>query len=155
MEKRVETLAAFVQVLQEKGRGILSRIVTMDESTVSMHTPETKHQSMQWLKKGAPDPVKAKVFATRTKQMVLEFFDDQGMVYMNYIPGGMSVNAAYIDDALQRFLKALQKKRPNLVAGEWFLHWENALVHTAQVMQSFLMQNSIQLILHPPPPPLS
>jgi hypothetical protein len=38
MEKRVETLAALVQLVQEKGRGILSRIVTMDESAVSMHT---------------------------------------------------------------------------------------------------------------------
>jgi DNA-binding transcriptional ArsR family regulator len=38
IEKRVETLAALVQLVQEKGRGILSRIVTMDESVVSMHT---------------------------------------------------------------------------------------------------------------------
>jgi hypothetical protein len=42
MEQRVETSASFVQLMQEKGWGIFSRIVTMDESTVSMHTPETK-----------------------------------------------------------------------------------------------------------------
>jgi hypothetical protein len=40
-------------------------------------------------------------------------------------------------------LKALQKTRPNLVAGEWFLHWDNVLVHTAQLVQSFLEENSI------------
>jgi hypothetical protein len=40
-------------------------------------------------------------------------------------------------------LKALQKKRPNLVTGEWFLHWDNVLVHTAQLVQSFLEENSI------------
>jgi histone-lysine N-methyltransferase SETMAR len=150
MQKRVETSEAFVKLVQEKGRGILSRIVTMDESAVSMHTPETKRQSMQWLKKGAPGPVKAKVSATRAKQMVLAFFDDQGMVYTNYVPRGVSVNAAYIVDALRRFLKALRKKRPELVAGEWFLHWDNAPVHTAEVVQTFLAKNSIQLIPHPP-----
>jgi hypothetical protein len=52
MEKRVETSVAFVQLVQEKGRDILSRIVMIDESAVSMHSPETKCQSMQWLKKG-------------------------------------------------------------------------------------------------------
>jgi hypothetical protein len=116
MEKRVETSVAFVQLVQEKGRGILRRIVTIDESAVSMHTPETKRQSMQWLKKGAPGPVKAKVVATRAKQLVLTFFGDKGMVYTNYVPRGMSVNVAYIIDALRRFLKVLQKKRPDLVA---------------------------------------
>ncbi len=150
MEKRVETSAAFVQLVQEKGRGILSRIVTMDKSAVSMHTPETKRQSMQWLKKGVPGPVKAKVTATRAKQMVLAFFDDQGMVYTNYVPRGVSVNAAYIVDALRTFLKALQKKRPDIVAGERFLQWDNTLVHTAEVVQTFLVKNSIQLIPHPP-----
>jgi hypothetical protein len=38
MEKRLETSAAFIQLVQEKGPVILSRIVTMDESAVSMHT---------------------------------------------------------------------------------------------------------------------
>jgi histone-lysine N-methyltransferase SETMAR len=145
MEKRVETSAAFVQLVQEKGRGTLSRIVTMDESAVSMHTPETKRHSMQWLEKGAPGPVKAKVVGTCSKQMVLAFFDDQGMVYTNYVPRDVSVNAAYIVNALRRFLKALRKKRPDLVAGQWFLHWDNA-----EMGQTFLAKNSIQLIPHPP-----
>jgi hypothetical protein len=49
---------------------------------------------MQWLKKGVTCPVKAKVVATHTKQMVLAFFNNQGMVYTNYVPRGVSVNAA-------------------------------------------------------------
>jgi hypothetical protein len=31
MDKRVETLAALVKLVQEMGRGILSKIITMDE----------------------------------------------------------------------------------------------------------------------------
>ncbi len=46
---------------------ILDNIVTMDKSVVLLHTPETKQQSSQWLPKGQPGPVKAKVHATRTK----------------------------------------------------------------------------------------
>jgi hypothetical protein len=46
---------------------MLDNIVTMDESAVSFHMPETKQQSKQWLVKGTPGPIKAKVHATRKK----------------------------------------------------------------------------------------
>jgi hypothetical protein len=45
------------------------------------HTPETKHQSKQWLAKGMKRQMKAKVHATRKKQMVLAFFNAQGLIY--------------------------------------------------------------------------
>jgi hypothetical protein len=45
MERRVETSAAFVKMVQDQGRGILGKIITMDESVASMHMPEMKLQS--------------------------------------------------------------------------------------------------------------
>jgi hypothetical protein len=45
MDWRVETSAAFVKLIQNKGKSFLGKIITMDESTV---------QSEQWLKKGSP-----------------------------------------------------------------------------------------------------
>jgi hypothetical protein len=52
IDKRVETSEVFVQLVKKKGKGILSNIITMDESPVYRHTQETKCQTMQWLKKG-------------------------------------------------------------------------------------------------------
>ena len=46
----------------------------MDETMVSLSTPERKEQSKQWLPKGSPAPVKAKTQASRRKRMVLAFF---------------------------------------------------------------------------------
>ncbi len=129
----MSTSKAFVKLVQTKGRSVLDRIITMDESSVSMHTPVTKQQSKQWLKKGTPDPVKARVHAFRTKTMMLAFFDSQGMVYMNYVPRGSTVSAKYIIRALGTFLKNLRKKRPETAKGEWFLHWDIGPVHTAKV----------------------
>ena len=48
----------------------------MNESAVSFHTPETEQQ--QWLKKGTPGPIEAKVHASRIKQMVLRLPQQQG-----------------------------------------------------------------------------
>ncbi len=147
-EERGKTSKEFVKLVQMKERSVLDRIITMDESSVSMHTPETKQQSKPWLKKGTPGPVKARVHASRTKTMVLAFFDSQGMVYTNYVPRGSTVNTKYIIRALGTFLKNLRKMRPETAKGE-FLHWDNAPVHTAKVVQEFLAKKNIKLLSHP------
>jgi hypothetical protein len=53
---------------------MLDNIFIMDKIMVSYHTPETKSQSKQRIKKGMPSHVKAKVLASRTRQMMLAFF---------------------------------------------------------------------------------
>jgi hypothetical protein len=139
-------LAAFVKLIQYKGKSFLGKIITMDESAVSMNTPTTKMLSKQWLKKGTPGPMKAKVAASGTKQMVLAFFDNKGVIYMNYVPRGTTVNGNYIIKALKSVLKALRLKRPDLEPGEWMFHWDNAPVHTSEKVQRFLAKKQIQVI---------
>ena len=90
----------------------------MDESAVSFHTPETKAQSKQWLPKGTPGPLKARVAASRKKQMVFAFFDNAGLIYQHYAPLGTKANADYLIEVLGRFLKSFRKKRPQMAAGE-------------------------------------
>jgi hypothetical protein len=117
---------------------------------VSFHTPESKLKSKQWTKKGQPGLIKAKVHATRNKQMVLVFFDNEGLIYTNYVPKGQTVNANYIVDALSKFLATFKKKRPNMAAQEWFFHWDNALVHTAAIVKDWMAARDFRLIDHPP-----
>ena len=149
-QERVRTCTEFLAMVQRRSLAMLDNIVTMDESAVSFHTPETKQQSKQWLKKGTPGPIKAKVSATRTKQMVLAFFDSKGLIYTNYVPRGTTVNAKYIVGALGRFLKIFRKKRPVMAQQEWFFHWDNAPVHTAAVVQDWIAARGVQMIRHPP-----
>jgi len=82
--ERKESCEVFVRLVQWHSKAVLRNIVTMDESAVSFHTPETKQQSMQWVKKGQPGPVKARVHASRQKQMVLAYFDTAFVIYMDY-----------------------------------------------------------------------
>ncbi len=136
-------------MIRRRSKAMLENIVTMDESAVSFHIPETKQQSKQWLKKGKPGPIKAKVHVTRAKQIVLAFFDAKGLIYTNYVPKGTTVNARYIVEALGTFLKVLRKKRPVMVAGEWFLHWDNAPVRTAATVTDWLVARRVKMIKHP------
>jgi hypothetical protein len=63
----------------------------MDELAASFHIKETKKQSMQWVKKCQPGPRKARVHATRTKNLVLIFFDAKSIIYTNYNPKSETV----------------------------------------------------------------
>ncbi len=49
--------------------------------------PETKGAMKTVDEERKSGPIKAKVHATRTKQIVLAFFDNESLIYTNYIPG--------------------------------------------------------------------
>jgi histone-lysine N-methyltransferase SETMAR len=55
--------------------------------------------------KGPAGPIKAKVQASRSKKMILAFFDSKGLICTNHMLRGTTVNANYIMDALGKFLK--------------------------------------------------
>jgi hypothetical protein len=49
-----------------------------------------------------------------------------------------------------KFLATFKKKQPNMAAGEWFFHWDNAPVHTATVVKDWMAAKDFRLIDHPP-----
>jgi histone-lysine N-methyltransferase SETMAR len=149
-KERVRICTEFVAAVTRRSKAMLDNIITMDETMVSYHTPETKRQSKKWIQKGKPGPIKARVHASRTKQMVLAFFDSKGLVYTHIAARGTSINATYMVKVLGKFLKHFRKKRPVMADREWFFHWDNAPVHTAGDVQDWFAANSIQLLSHPP-----
>ncbi len=52
--------------------------------------------------------------------------------------------------ALGKFLKHLNKKRPEMVTGDWIFNWNNAPVHTAVIVKDLLAARSIQVLPLPP-----
>jgi len=55
--ERVRVCRQFVSKVHHHSKSFLNTIVTMDETMISLHTPETKKQSKMWVKKGAPGPI--------------------------------------------------------------------------------------------------
>jgi histone-lysine N-methyltransferase SETMAR len=158
-KERIRTCEKLLASVRGRSMAMLDSRVTMDESAVSFYTPEFKMQSKQWTKRGKPGPIKAKVhatrskqmvLATRSKQMVLAFFDNEGLIYTNYVLKGQTVNANYIVEALSKFLATFKKKRPNMAAQEWFFHWDNNPVHTAAVVKDWMAARDFRLIDHLP-----
>jgi histone-lysine N-methyltransferase SETMAR len=63
--QRVEDCRDFIAAVHRHSFTMLDNIVTMDETMVSYHMLETKKQSKQWIAKGKPGPIKARVQASR------------------------------------------------------------------------------------------
>ena len=149
-DERLRCSQDFLARFDREGETFLHNIVTMDESAVAYHTPESKRQSKQWLAKGEPGPIKAKSQVSRTKQMVLAFFDHKGLIYTNIVPRGQTVNGQYIVTALGRFWKHMQHKRPEMAKEGFVFHWDNAPVHTAAIVKDFLAKKKIEMLDHAP-----
>jgi len=80
------------------------------------------------------------------KQMVLV----AGVIYLDYVPRGHSVNIDYIMESLGRYIKKYRQKRPLQASQAWFFHWDNDLAHTTAAVQFFIAAKGIRTIHHPP-----
>ncbi len=66
------------------------------------------------------------------------------------MPRETIVNTKYIVEVLGNIMKIFKKKRPIIAVGEWFLHWDNAPVHTAYIVTDWLAVRRVQLLQHLP-----
>jgi hypothetical protein len=73
----------------------MSRIVTVNETWVSLYTPETKAYFTMWKTPGSQSPNKFKLAQSVKKQMCVVFFGMSGVILTRAIPPGQTVNAAY------------------------------------------------------------
>jgi hypothetical protein len=82
--------------------------------------------------------------------MVMANGDIQGLIYTHIMPKWAKINTHYTVKALGTFMRHLKKKRPDMVSREWFIHWDNAPIHTAALVQLWMAANKVQVLEHPP-----
>ena len=73
----------------------LDRIINTDETWVHYYEPEDKRMSMVWKNRDSPPPKKAKVVKSMGKVMCVVFMDSSGVILVNMVPAGRTVNAEY------------------------------------------------------------
>ena len=74
---------------------VLDALVTCDESWIYCYDPETKRQSSQWKHAGSPRPKKARQSKSNQKLLMIPFFHCTGMIYMHWVPTGLTVNKEF------------------------------------------------------------
>lgn len=135
----------------DANRNFLDSIVTGDESWCYQYDPETKRQSMEWRSSTSPRKQKFRFEKSKTKVMLITFFDSTGIIHKEFVPPGQTINKDYYKEVLQRLVKRIHRVRPQFhEKGSWFLLHDNARPHTALLVKEFLANNGIVELHHPP-----
>lgn len=149
-DARLEAARCFFQLLDDEGDELYSRIVTGDETWVHHSTPETKQQSMAWTPPGEKAPQKAKRGLSAGKIMATVFWDAKGVLLVEYLPRGQTINAERYSETLLKLKTRIKRKRPGLLTDQVLLMHDNARPHSAATTQTLLQKFKWDIFPHPP-----
>ena len=149
-QRRKDVSADCLALYRRNPTEFLRRFITVDETWVHHYTPETKQQSRQWTMKGEPAPKKAKTVASASKVMATIFWDARGIIFIDYLQKGKTVNGEYYATLLQRLQQEIKAKRPHLAKKKVLFHQDNAPVHTSVIAMAKIHELKFELLPHPP-----
>ena len=114
----------------ENDKIFFKHIIKADETWIFEYDPDTKRQSLEWHTSESPRPKKVRMSKSKIKNMLICFFDCQGVVHKEFVPSGQTVNKQYYREVLERPRKRVHRVQPE-IADTWILHHDNAPYHTA------------------------
>jgi len=82
----------------------------MDETWLYRCDPETKQQSMEWWHSSSPHPKKFQVQKFAGKVLVSIFWDQDGILLIDYLPSGQTINVEYYSSLLLQLKDILEEK---------------------------------------------
>jgi histone-lysine N-methyltransferase SETMAR len=146
--KRINICTDLLQRYASEGDAFMNSIVTGDESWAHHYEPETKRQSLQWHHLGSPSPKKFKVTASAGKVMMTVFWDSSGVLHVEFLQKGGTINSACYQATLKKLAVAIRRKRPHLQ--NVILHHDNARPHTAHATTALIAAKGWTVLPHPP-----
>ena len=82
--------------------------------------------------------------------MLIVFFDELGLVLRYWVPNGQGVNRILYHRVMILLRDAVRRRRPvQWRARNWALLHDNAPAHNALLVQNYLAQHCVEVLLHP------
>ena len=129
--QRCQSSEQALEFFRRDPNDFLSRLVTMDETSLYNYDAETKQQSMEWRHSGPPRPTKFRVQTSAGKVLAPIFWDQDGILLTDYLQKGQTINAAYYSSLLVQLKDILKEKhRGKVTKVVLFLH-DNTPAHRA------------------------
>jgi len=139
----------FLTWYSEEGDNFLSRVVTEDETWVWHATPELKQQSMEWRHTSSPTKTKFKQ-TTSTQITCTVFWDRKGILLVDFLPQGTTINAGVYCDTLKKLHCVIQNKQCGMLSRGVVMIHDKAHPHTAAATQNLIMTLGWEQFNHPP-----
>ena len=126
------------------------RFITMDETWIYHHDPKLKQERLQWIEAGSSAPKQVKSERSAKKIMASIFWDAKGVLLIDYLEKGKTINSEYYCNLLDQLDKNIREKRPGLQKKTIIFHQDNARVHTSFLTMVKLNELKYELFEHPP-----
>ena len=113
-EQKETRLSICVDILEniENDPKFLENVITCDESWFFQYDPETKRQSMNWKSPSSPmRQKKARLSKSKFELMMIVFFYIRGIVHIEWVPEGRTVNQVYYQEILITCRERVRRRR--------------------------------------------
>jgi len=98
--QRCQSSEQILEFFRRDPNDFLSRLVTTDENWLYHYDPETEQQLVGWQHSGSPRPKKSRVQKFAGKFLASIFWDQEGILLIDYLPKGQTINAEYFSSLL-------------------------------------------------------
>lgn len=149
-DQRVRLSTANLALFNRNKKDFLRRFVTMDETWIHHYTPESNRQSAEWLLPGESRPKRPKTQQSAGKVLASIFWDSQGILFIDYLEHGKTINKQYYCALLDRLDTEIKAKRPHMAKKKVLFHQDNAPAHSARDTTDKLKELRYELVPHPP-----
>lgn len=149
-ERRVEVCSDLLEAFEANEDTFFSDLVTGDETWAYLYDPETKNQSMEWHHTSSPRPKKFKSQRSAQKVMVTVFWDDKGVILLDFLERGRTVTSERYIETLKKLTEAIRRKRPNKNLKTIHIHHDNARPHTSLATNQAIGKLGWSVVPHPP-----
>ncbi|KAL7723768.1 hypothetical protein ACLKA6_017266 [Drosophila palustris] len=122
----------------------------MDETWIHHFTPESNRQSAEWHAAGESRPKRPKTQQLAGKVMASVFWDAHGIIFIDYLQKGQTINSDYYMALLERLKDKIAKKRPHMAKKKVLFHQDNAPCHKSMKTMAKLNELGFELLPHPP-----
>lgn len=149
-QQRVEASEHCLAMLNHNKSEFLRRYVTMDETWIHHYTPESNRQSAEWTASDEPNPKRGKTQQSAGKVMASVFWDAHGIIFIDYLQKGQTINSDYYIALLERLKGEITEKRPHMAKKKVLFHQDNAPCHKSIKTMAKFHELGYELLPHPP-----
>lgn len=146
--RRLEISKTHLEKMKHDPEEYLNRIVTQDEIWVHHFDPETKQQSLERRSKGSQTP--RKKMRRSGKVMALIFWDSTGILMIDYLERGKTINGEYYAEQLARLRERIKEKRRGKLSRGVLLLQGNATAYKTPVAEKSVKDCGFEIMDHPP-----
>lgn len=149
-QQRVDDSEQCLELFNRNKSEFSRRYVTMDETWLHHYTPESNRQSASWTASDEPRPQRPKTQQSAGKVMASVFWDAHGIIFIDYLQKGQTINSDYYIALLERLKAEIAKKRPHLNRKKVLFHQDNAPCHKSMKTMVKFNELGYELLPHPP-----